>query len=313
MKFKKLTARFQAEALEMAEELICHIFLSFNLKGVICEVPIPEPDEGFGTATLPLPEENAIIGYIPDIDTADLTIASIEKRLAALSETGIRITTETETVDEENWAHAWKDYFNVTRITDRIVIKPEWKPYTPGPDELVIRIDPGMAFGTGTHPTTSMCLALLEQVMIRDASLLDVGCGSGILMVAGAMLGAGRITGIDIDPVAVDISRENLEKNLIPASLFALETGTLDQLPVQTWDIITANIIAQVIVDILDGIKARLSAGGTAVLSGIITERENDVLDAIEKNHLAVLNRTQEEDWVALAVGHRPQPETGQQ
>lgn len=304
MKFKKLTAAFRADSLELAEELICHIFFSFNLKGVVCDIPIPEPDEGFGTRTLAPPEENAIIGYIPDIDSAALTIAKIEEKLAGLAEMGIRVETRTETVDEEDWAHAWKAYFNVTRITDRIVIRPEWKPYTPAPGELVLHIDPGMAFGTGTHPTTAMCLALLEKTLAEGDDLLDVGCGSGILMIAGAMLGAARISGIDTDPVAVDITRENLEKNGIPVSPDTLATGTLDQFPQAPYQVITANIIAQVIVDILADIRKRLAPGGTAILSGIIAEREADVLAAVDGNRLTVVKRLQQEEWVAMAVQH---------
>jgi ribosomal protein L11 methyltransferase len=305
MKFKKLTAVFQADSLELAEELICHVFFSFNLKGVVCDIPIPEPDEGFGTRTLAPPDENAIIGYIPDIDSAGLTLAKIREKLDSLSDEGIRVATRIETVDEEDWAHAWKEYFNVTRVTDRIVVKPEWKPYSPEPGELVIRIDPGMAFGTGTHPTTAMCLALLEAHMTPGASQLDVGCGSGILMVAGAMLGAAKITGIDTDPMAVDITRANLEKNQIPSSLVTLSVGTLDQTAAEPYDMITANIIAQVIVDIMDNIRDRLAPGGTAILSGIITDREPDVLDTIGKNELTVVEQTRQEEWVALAVRHR--------
>ncbi|HCY87947.1 MAG TPA: 50S ribosomal protein L11 methyltransferase, partial [Desulfobacteraceae bacterium] len=153
MKFKKLKADFTSPNIDLAEELICHVFFSFNLKGVVCDIPIPEPDEGFGTKTLPLPDTNAIIGYLPDIDSSDLIISQIEEKLATLADAGIEVTPKIELVDEKDWADAWKDYFNVTRITDRIVVKPEWKPYESSPGEIVIHIDPGMAFGTGTHPT----------------------------------------------------------------------------------------------------------------------------------------------------------------
>ena len=213
MKFKKVIARFNADNIELAEEVICHIFFSFNLKGVICEVPIPEPDEGFGTHTLKPPEHNSIIGYLPDTDDSDIMISKIKACLAGLTDMAVQVDVSSEKVDEKDWAHAWKAYFNVTRITDKIVVKPEWKDYTPEPGEIIIHIDPGMAFGTGTHPTTSMCLALMEEYVQPGKTLLDVGCGSGILMICAAKLGSGTMTGIDVDPAAVDITRKKLEKN----------------------------------------------------------------------------------------------------
>ena len=133
MKFKKVIARFDADDIELAEEVICHIFFSFNLKGVICEVPIPEPDEGFGTHTLKAPEHNSIIGYLPDTDDSDIMISKIKERLAGLADMDVQVDVLSERVDEKDWAHAWKEYFNVTRITDKIVVKPEWKAYTPLP------------------------------------------------------------------------------------------------------------------------------------------------------------------------------------
>ena len=305
MKFKKVIARFNADNIALAEEVISHIFFSYNLKGVICEVPIPEPDEGFGTHTLPVPSENSIIGYFPDTDDSDIVIASIRQRLGALSDMDVNVETRSEVVDEKDWAHAWKAYFNVTRITDRIVVKPDWKPYDPKPNDIVIHIDPGMAFGTGTHPTTFMCLELVEAFMTQGGSLLDVGCGSGILMIAGAKLGASAMAGIDTDPVAVEITKENLEKNGIPSNKISLMAATLDQTPETRYDLITANIIAQVIVQILPDIAQRLAPDGYAILSGIIEERMPDVQKALEASNLECIKKRLDAEWVAMAVGHK--------
>ncbi|WDP90035.1 MAG: 50S ribosomal protein L11 methyltransferase [Desulfobacter sp.] len=305
MKFKKLTAEFNADNIALAEEMICHVFFSFNLKGVVCNVPIPEPDEGFGTSTLPQPEQNAIIGYLPDMDASDIIIEKIEGKLAALGDMGIGVAVGIEVVDEKDWADAWKDYFHVTRITDRIVVKPEWKPHTPKAGEVVIHIDPGMAFGTGTHPTTAMCLERIETHLKPGQTVLDVGCGSGILMIAAAKLGALRLFGIDLDPMAVDITRENLEKNKIDPALYTLEATTLDRTPETAYDLVVANIIAQVIVDIAKDIKKRMAPEGLAILSGIIKERRADVLAALAASNLELAAETVTDEWVAMVVRHK--------
>ena len=305
MKFKKLRAEFTSRDIDLAEELICHVFFSFNLKGVVCDIPIPEPDEGFGTDTLQPPEQNAIIGYLPDIDSSELIISQIKEKLAALADAGIEITPTIEIVDEKDWADAWKDYFNVTRITDRIVVKPEWKPYESSPGEIVIHIDPGMAFGTGTHPTTAMCLELIDETLRPGQTVLDVGCGSGILMIAAAGLDAATLTGIDTDPVAVDITRENLDKNAVPADRYTLVATTLDQIPAEPYDMVVANIIAQVIVDISGDIRKRMARNGLAILSGIIQERLPDVLEALAANELEVLEEKTTGDWKALLVARK--------
>ncbi len=308
MKFKKVIARFDADNIELAEEVICHIFFSFNLKGVICDVPIPEPDEGFGTRTLRTPEHNSIIGYLPDTDDSDIMIAKITERLAGLSDMDLQVDVLSESVDEKDWAHAWKAHFNVTRITGKIVVKPEWKDYTPAPGEVIINIDPGMAFGTGTHPTTSMCLALLEEHVQPGKTLLDVGCGSGILMIGAAKLGAGAMTGIDVDPVAVDITQQNLEKNAIALDGVTLGAVTLDKTPEIGYDLICANIIAQVIVSIMPDIATRLAPDGTAILSGIIEERVPDIYAALDAQNLRCVKKISQEEWVALVVCHKNNP-----
>jgi ribosomal protein L11 methyltransferase len=302
MKFKKITAAFETENITLAEELICDLFFSFNLKGVVCNVPLEEPDEGFGTHTLPLPDQNSIVGYFPDIDSSDIILEKIKTRSMELTQFGIQVTIEVEIVDEKDWADAWKAYFNVTRITDRIVIKPDWKDYEPAPDDIVIHLDPGMAFGTGTHPTTAMCLRMIQQFLVPGSGFLDVGTGSGILMIAAAGLGANRLTGIDIDEVAVEISKKNLEKNKVSPLLYSLACTTLDQTPKKTYDLIAANIIAQVIVDIMPDIERRIAPGGVAILSGIIRERKPDVLAALETSNLHIYHETNEGEWVALAV-----------
>lgn len=302
MKFRKVEVNFTSPDLFLAEELICDIFFSFNLKGVVCQIPLEEPDEGFGTHTLPLPEDNAIIGYLPDIDSSDLVIQKIQQRARELAALNIETRTQVESVDEKDWADAWKQYFDVTRISDRIVIRPDWKPYDPLPREIVIHLDPGMAFGTGTHPTTAMCLRQIEKFIRPGDSFLDVGTGSGILMIAAAKLGAERMTGIDTDETAVSICRENLEKNSIHPERHSLRCSSLDRLETTPFDLIGANIIAQVLVDIMEDLKVRMHENSRLILSGIIRERRQDVLDAMEVHGLTLIHEENVEEWVTLTA-----------
>lgn len=305
MKFRKVEVHFTSPDPALAEELICDIFFSFPLKGVVCQVPLDEPDEGFGTHTLPDPQKNAIIGYLPDMDSSDLVIQKIKQRARELAVLDIETQIRVERVDEKDWANAWKQYFSVTRISEKIVIRPDWKPYNPNPHEIVIHLDPGMAFGTGTHPTTAMCLRQIEKFIEPGHSFLDVGTGSGILMIAAAGLGAERMTGIDTDETAVRICRENLEKNGIQKDAYRVRCCTLDQLDMASFDLIGANIIAQVLVDLMGELKARMHPKSLLILSGIIRERLPHVLDALETYGLMPVHEDRMDEWVTLTAGVR--------
>jgi len=302
MKFKKVIAQFYADNVAIAEELICDIFFSFNLKGVVCDVPLDEPDEGFGTNTLPKPEICSITGYLPLFDSSDPILEKIRKKASSLAVLNIKVDIKTRIVDEQDWSQAWKTYFNVTPITDRITVKPEWKDHDTKKDEIVIHLDPGMAFGTGTHPTTAMCIQLIETYLVPGSSFLDVGTGSGILMIAAAKLGAGHMTGIDNDEVAIDVARQNLAKNEIHPDVFDLSCTTLDKTDARPYQFIAANIIAQVIVAILPEISLRMTQETIIVLSGIIRERQKEVFSALESHHLCVIHEEYVDEWVTLAA-----------
>lgn len=309
MKFQKITAAFTSDNLAMAEERICDIFFSAGLTGVECSVPLDEPDEGFGTHTLALPSENAIVGYMAETQLSDAALEDLRHRFQDLKHAGIQIALRFDTVDDQQWAEAWKQHFHVVRITDRIVVKPAWKAFDPAPNDIVIHLDPGMAFGTGTHPSTCMCIRQIEKNLVPGQHFLDVGCGSGILMIAAAKLGAAKLTGIDTDQTAVDITRENLEKNLIPLDRCFLFTGTLDhtldQVPPVRYDLIAANIIAQTIAAIMKDIKKCMARHGRAILSGIIQERLPDVTAALFCHDLEIMHQNTIEEWVTLTVVHK--------
>lgn len=308
MRWIKINARFEAENMDLAEELVSQIFFDLDLGGLVCEVPLAEPDEGFGSNALEQPSTHSISGFLPDIPPSKNLIADLEKKAAALE--GIKVTVSTRIVEDQDWSESWKNFFFVTRVTDTLVIRPSWREFQPLPNDIVIDIDPGMAFGTGTHETTSMCLALIQEQMTPGASFLDVGTGSGILMIAAAKLGAGTLKGLDNDGVAVEIAGKNLEQNKIPPRSFEISCTTLDQYPQERFDLLTANILAEVIIKILPEIKTRLAPKGRAILSGIIYDWADRVKTALADNGFTLVKTTAQGEWVAMVVEKtRPIPE----
>ncbi len=303
MEYRKIIAGFESDQPALAEELICDMFFSSGITGVVCHLPLAEPDEGFGTPTPMVPDGNRIEGYLPDIPDAKPVLAQLVLRAEELFQDGIHVNIRVETVADQDWAHAWKAHFHVMRITDRIVVKPAWKPFDPEPDDLVIHLDPGMAFGTGTHPSTCMCVKQIQAGLTPGQTFLDVGCGSGILMIAAARLGASRVVGIDMDPAAVAVAEENLEKNEVSPDRYHLCAGTLDQMDHTPYDLIAANIIAQTLVAIMADIRQRMAPDGRAVLSGIILERLPDVESALKQQGLTILTRDTDAEWVTITVG----------
>jgi ribosomal protein L11 methyltransferase len=305
MEYRKIIAAFETDHLALAEELICDMFFSAGITGVVCHLPLEAPDDGFDNPAPVLDPENRIEGYLPDTADADSVLAHLFQRAKDLGKEGIHVAIRVETVADQDWAHAWKQHFHVMRITDRIVIKPAWQPFDPEPGDLVIHLDPGMAFGTGTHPSTCMCLKQIQALLRPGRTFLDVGCGSGILMIAAAGLGASRMTGVDTDPTAVEVAGENLAKNRIDPEKYRLFAGTLDQLGPEPFDLIAANIIAQTLAAIMGDIRKRLAPHGRAILSGIIRERQPEVEAALAEHDLTVLNLDTEEEWVTMTVGHQ--------
>ena len=305
MKWIHVKAAFTGDDPDLAEELVTDIFLNLGLKGVVCEVPLPPPVEGFGSDALPPPSQMAISGYIPDTDASRPLLDAIEQQAKGLSASNIRVTVTTDLVDQEDWAESWKEFFFVTRITDRIIIKPAWREFEVGHNDLIIHIDPGMAFGTGTHPTTAMCIALIEDYLKPGQTLLDVGTGSGILMIAAGLLGASAMAGIDTDEVAVQVAGENLEKNGIPTNIYHLEQTTLDKykdMETGRFDLVVANIIAEIILDITGDIKKRTKPGGTIILSGIIVEKKQLIVEKLKHHGFTVMEIREEGEWVAICA-----------
>ncbi len=207
-----------------------------------------------------------------------------------------------KSVDDSDWKDNWKEYFKPARITDRIVIKPTWEAYEPTVDELVIEIDPGMAFGTGTHPTTSLCVKFLERYIEPEKdNVLDVGCGSGILAIASALLGAKDVLAVDIDPIAVEVSKDNVELNHLSSKIRVME-GDLTKGLREKADIVVANLMADLIVMLSKDVASHLKGKSIYISSGILIEKQAQVVSAIEECGFHILDIMEEGEWCAIAA-----------
>lgn len=207
------------------------------------------------------------------------------------------------TVKSEDWSTSWKANFKALRVGRRLLIVPSWEEARPLPDDIVLRLDPGMAFGTGGHETTRLCLELLEQIMddsptLHSPSVLDLGTGSGILAMAAVQLGAARVCAVDIDPQAVEVAQQNLEANGLAESV-EFSTTPLESLN-GDFDIILANILAEELVRLAPHLTERLAPGGKLVLSGILAEKENLVLRGFADQSLEHVETRKQGEWVAI-------------
>jgi ribosomal protein L11 methyltransferase len=204
-------------------------------------------------------------------------------------------------VAEADWAEAWKEQLRVLHIGQHIVVRPSWLDYTPTSEDIVINLDPGMAFGTGLHPTTQLCLEALEELIKPGAKVLDLGTGSGILAIAAAKLGAGSVMAVDKDAVAIKTARENVIANSVQEIVNAVK-GSLADVSGH-YDLVVVNILARVIVEMLDeGLETRVQPGGKIVFAGIIVEQEARVIEALGQKEFVLSGRQERGDWVCLVA-----------
>ena len=207
-------------------------------------------------------------------------------------------------VAEEDWAEAWKEKLEVLRVGQHLVIQPSWLDYSPAPEDIVIQLDPGMAFGTGLHPTTQMCLEVLEELVRPELEVLDIGTGSGILAIAAAKLGAGSVLAADNDRAAVKTARENVTANGVSDTVRVVR-GSLAEIS-ESHDLAVVNILAKVIVEMIhEGLATRVRPGGSLIAAGIISEQEKQVLAAMEQQGLQLTRKKQRDDWVCLIAERR--------
>jgi len=291
------------EAVEQVSEIISRACPG----GVSVEAPFETLEEGLA-ARVDTGQPATIRGYISADDpvAADTAIGTVRRDLGHLQAFALRPIGELETrlVQEEDWAEAWKQHFPVLRVGRRIVIRPTWREHPAGDDDVVISLDPGMAFGTGLHPSTRLCLVGLERLAdkgrVRGERVLDVGCGSGILAICAGLLGASSVLAVDTDPLAAEVAAQNAAGNGL-GSLIEARRGSLPLPAPEEFDIVLANLVAGVLVAIAGELSAVVRPGvGRLVASGIFRDREADVVAAFDSASMRVIGRTVETDWVCL-------------
>jgi ribosomal protein L11 methyltransferase len=298
-----------------AVEPISNILHEAGASGVVIEDPfelIKERRDQFGEIYQlnpdDYPEEGVIVkAYLPENSFLAENVEEIKESINNLVLYNIDIgknDVSISEVNEEEWATAWKKYYHPVKISERFTIVPTWEEYTPvSSDELIIELDPGMAFGTGTHPTTVMCIQALERTVQASDEVIDVGTGSGVLSIAAAMLGAKKVTALDLDEVAVNSARLNIELNHVHHAVDVKQNNLLDGVE-HGADIVVANILAEVILRFTGDVSSVVKQGGYFIASGIIQPKKQEVKDAMIEAGFSIVETLQMEDWVAI-IGKR--------
>jgi ribosomal protein L11 methyltransferase len=310
MKWSEISIHTTNEAVEP----ISNILHEAGASGVVIEDPFEltkERQDQFGEiyqlSPDDYPEEGVIVkAYLPVNSFLGETVEAIKESINNLIiyniDIGINKVTISE-VHEEEWATAWKKYYHPVKISERFTIVPTWEEYSPvNSDELIIELDPGMAFGTGTHPTTVMCIQALERTVKNGDQVIDVGTGSGVLSIAAAMLGAEHIRAFDLDEVAVRSARLNIKLNKVQDSVTVSQNNLLDGAEDACADIVVANILAEVILRFTEDAARVVKPGGYFIASGIIQPKKDQVKDALNQAGFELEESIVMEDWVALIL-----------
>lgn len=288
-------------------EAVAEVLQRYGHQGVSVEQDGIAPDV-WDEDELP-PAQNLLVrAYFPDDERADDTKQQLETALGHMRMMYPMPDPIYTVIKEEDWAEAWKAHYHPLRVGKRLLIRPLWIDIDPEPDDIVISLDPGMAFGTGTHPTTQLCLEALEDLVQPAQRILDLGCGSGILSIAAAKLGATQIVGLDIDPIAVEATQENALANEVAEKIIA-EHGSLESVitSARRFDFVVVNILAKIILKMTkQHLGNTVRPGGIAIFSGIIETQVDEVEAALRKTGLVPYARRQQGDWF-LIEAKRPQ------
>ncbi|REE93071.1 [LSU ribosomal protein L11P]-lysine N-methyltransferase [Paenibacillus taihuensis] len=321
MKWHEITISTTEEAIEMISNFLHEMDadgVSIEESGTLNKQRDTSLGQWYEHPLNDIPEGHAVIkGYFSELDTdVDALMTQLTTRIDELREFDIEpgeYSIARAMVDEEDWANAWKTYFKPIRVSERLTIKPTWEEYTPSPEERIIELDPGMAFGTGTHPTTALCLRTLETVIKGDEEVIDVGTGSGILAIGAMLLGARRVLALDLDPISVTSATENTRLNNLQDDIQVYLSDLLGVLnsdqklnvtvPV---DVVVANILAEIILLFIDDVYAALKPGGTYIASGIWKNKEEAVEEGLQAAGFTIVDRQRDQDWIAF-VAKKPE------
>ena len=307
MKVMEIKVIFESDDTEKAKKEIGDIFYDFGATGLKIEEPMTHKNslDYYKNEKDFLMVDHAVSAYFPVNIYAERRKQAILKRFEETfaEREDIVYTIDFYDFEEEDYQNSWKKYFYTQKISERFVVKPTWREYEPQEDELVIEIDPGRAFGTGTHPTTSLCIKLMEENIKEENTVIDVGTGSGILMVAAEKLGAGKIVGTDIDPMAVEVAEENLLLNKVDmekAKAYAGDLVTVVQN--EKFDVVVANILADVLLILLKDISRVVKKDGLVIFSGIIEDKLEEMKRAVEEVGLEILEVKADKEWRAMLM-----------
>ena len=292
-----------------ALEPVSGIFYGLDCKGVAIEDPndILEREQGpltWDFADINVLEHKGKVAVVKAyFSEEDEILKYINEKMNELKELGIDTgvaKVESEKMFEEDWANNWKKYYKPTKVGEKIVVKPIWEEYDAQGEELVVELDPGMAFGTGTHETTRMCIQSLEKYVKEDSTVFDVGCGSGILAIAAAKLGSKMAVGVDLDPVAVESAKENVGYNNLEN--IQILYGNLVEVIDGKADIVVANIIAEIICILTEDVKRVLKDNGYFITSGIIHDRVDMVTKKLEETGFEVIEINKDGEWNCIVA-----------
>lgn len=308
MQWREVKVIFDFDDKELAEELISDIFYRSDVKGVVIRNSTPDPSADWAEDAPKTSDHDAVIAYFPENADVESKCEFLKKELACLKkEKGISTHLLFDNIAETDWAEAWKTYFYPQKIGKNIVVKPTWREYFASEGEIILEIDPGMAFGTGTHPTTSLCVNMIEKYLKPGDRFLDIGTGSGILMIAAAKLGAESVTGTDSDDTAVEIARKNLLLNRIAEDKFDLIAGNLADAVDRQFDVVVANILSEVIVVLLNRIEKILRNGGIFIGSGIVGKNTEKVVQKMRDSGFEIAEVRSDQEWIAAVGFLRPE------